>query len=45
MPSFTQDNVFLSKPFTVKEVSDVIKGLKSGKAGGVDSTVPELFKY
>ena len=38
-------NVFLKKPFSVSEVAGVVNKLKLGKAGGLDGSLPEHFKY
>ena len=42
---YSNKNVFLWKPFSISEVAGVVNKLKLGKAGGLDCSLPENFKY
>ena len=42
---YSNKNVFLWKPFSISEVAGVVNKLKLEKAGGLDDSLPENFKY
>ena len=43
--SFQNIDTYLGEPFSEEEIARVCVELKCGKAGGLDGTVPEHFKY
>ena len=43
--SVNSQNEAINKPFSIKEITLLIKKLKNNKASGVDNVINEFFKY